>query len=338
MQFGVMDHLDLSGEGSIQAHYENRLRLLEIYDRGGFRGYHVTEHHCTPLGGGASPSVFLSAAAQRTKRLRLGTLVYALPTHHPVRLAEEIGMIDQMSGGRIDLGFGRGSVPMELAYFGVDPGKAREIHEEALECVLQGLATGRIDFAGAHFTIRDAPIFQRPAQSPHPPIWYGVHSLESAERAALRGYNIVCNEPAAESGAYIARFREVWGGRNADAPPPVIGLARFVHVAASNDQALGVARRALLKFNESFRFLHKRHGVTPRLSGREDTFDDLMTAGRAMAGTPAVVAETLAADLRAAGADYCVMRLAFGDMSFEEMAGSANLFINEVMPLMARAA
>src|SRR5262245_12247424 len=120
MLFGAMDHLDLSDHCSIAEHYENRLKLLELYDAFGFYGFHTTEHHCTPLGGGASPSVFLSAAAQRTKTLRLGTFVYVLPLHHPIRLAEEIAMVDQLSNGRIELGFGRGSVPMELDYFGID--------------------------------------------------------------------------------------------------------------------------------------------------------------------------------------------------------------------------
>ncbi len=332
MRFGVMDHLDLSGEGSIAAHYENRLRMLELYDRAGFYGYHVTEHHCTPLGGGASPSVFLAAAAQRTRRLRLGTLVYALPTHHPIRLAEEIGMIDQMSGGRIDLGFGRGSVPMELAYFGLDPNAARDIHEETLTCVLQGLSSGLINHNGKHIQIKDAPIFQRPVQRPHPPLWYGVHSTESAERAAARGYHIVCNETAANSAAYIGVFNATWRRLNGDAPKPMIGLARSVHVGATNPAALTVARRAHLRFNASFRYLHNRHGVVPRLSGREATFDELIASGLGAAGDPDLVARTLGAHMRDSGADYCVMRLAFGDMTFDEMRGSADLFVREVMP------
>lgn len=335
MRFGVMDHLDLSGEGPIQAHYENRLRLLEIYDRAGFYGYHATEHHCTPLGGGASPSVFLAAAAQRTSRIRLGTLVYALPTHHPIRLAEEIGMIDQMSGGRIDIGFGRGSVPMELAYFGVNPASAREYHEEALECVLQALSNGKVNFKGRYFDIADAPIFQRPLQTPHPPIWYGVHSLESAERAAQRGHHIVCNEAVAESRAYIDRFKEAWTKRGMDGPMPMIGLARSVFVGSSDAGALAVARRAHLRFNASFRWLHNHHGVTPRLSGREATFDELIDSGRGCAGSPETVARVLGEHMRGTGADYCVMRLAFGDMSLAEMAGSANLFASEVMPRLA---
>ena len=83
--------------------------------------YHLAEHHATPLGMAPSPSVFLAAVAQRTKRLRFGPMIYALPLYHPLRMIEEICMLDQMSGGRLDVGFGRGASPIELDLFGTNP-------------------------------------------------------------------------------------------------------------------------------------------------------------------------------------------------------------------------
>ena len=88
--------------------YEERLKLIEAYDRAGFHAYHLAEHHATPLGMAPSPSVFLAAVAQSTKRLRFGPLVYTLSLYHPLRLVEEICMLDQMSGGRLELGIGTG--------------------------------------------------------------------------------------------------------------------------------------------------------------------------------------------------------------------------------------
>ena len=113
--------------------------IIEAYDRYGFYAYHVAEHHSTPLGMAPSPSVFLSAIAQRTKRLRFGPMVYALPLYHPIRMIEEICMLDQMSGGRLEIGFGRGSSPIELTYFGQDPAEAQEVYAEALELIIKGL-------------------------------------------------------------------------------------------------------------------------------------------------------------------------------------------------------
>ena len=99
MKFGIFEHMDDSGT-PVGRHFENRLSLIEVYDRYGFYGYHLAEHHGTPLGLAPSPGLFLAAVAQRTKRLRFGPLVYSLPLYHPIRLIEEICMLDQMSGGR----------------------------------------------------------------------------------------------------------------------------------------------------------------------------------------------------------------------------------------------
>ena len=96
MQFGIFDQND-HGPYGLTEQYDKRLALIELYDRSGFRTYHMSEHHSTPLNLTSSPSVFLAAVAQRTKRLRFGALVYVLPAHHPLRLAEEIAMLDHLS-------------------------------------------------------------------------------------------------------------------------------------------------------------------------------------------------------------------------------------------------
>src|SRR3954469_5857723 len=122
LSFGVFDHLDSSG-APLREFYEDRLNLTELYDRLGFYCYQVAEHHSTPLGMAPSPSVFLSALAQRTKRINFGPLVYTLPLYHPIRLIEEICMLDQMSGGRFQFGVGKGISPIEVRYYGLDPEK-----------------------------------------------------------------------------------------------------------------------------------------------------------------------------------------------------------------------
>ena len=119
MQFGVFDHLDDSGL-PLAKHFENRLRLIEAYDRAGFFTYHLAEHHNTPLGYAPSPSVFLAAVAQRTKHLKFGPMVYLLPLYHPLRLIDEVCMLDQMSEGRFLYGVGRGISPIEVGFYGVD--------------------------------------------------------------------------------------------------------------------------------------------------------------------------------------------------------------------------
>ena len=135
MKFGVFDHLDRH-DLPLRDYYEARLQIIEAYERHGFYAYHVAEHHSTPLGMAPSPSVFLAAVAQRTKRLRFGPMVYALPLYHPLRMIEEICMLDQMSCGRLDIGFGRGSSPIELVFYGQSPDEAEQVYAEALEVIL----------------------------------------------------------------------------------------------------------------------------------------------------------------------------------------------------------
>src|SRR3984885_8561807 len=128
IDFGIFHHLDRAGT-PLPDYYEDRLIIAEAYDRAGFYAYHLAEHHSTPLGMAPSPSVFLSAVAQRTKKLRFGPLVYCLPLYHPIRLAEEIAMLDHLSKGRLDVGIGHGRSPIELMLYGCDVAEARAIFD-----------------------------------------------------------------------------------------------------------------------------------------------------------------------------------------------------------------
>src|ERR1700724_903202 len=132
MEFGVFDHLDRTGQ-KLPDFYEDRLKIVEAYDRSGFYAYHLAEHHATPLGMAPSPNIFLTAVAMRTRRMHFGPLVYLLPLYHPMRLVEEICMLDQLSGGRLEVGVGRGISPYELAYLNVHFLESREIFEESLK-------------------------------------------------------------------------------------------------------------------------------------------------------------------------------------------------------------
>src|ERR1700712_1577955 len=152
------------GSTPLDRFYEERLKRVEAYDRAGFYGYHVAEHHATPLGVAPSPGVWLAAIAQRTKTLRFGPLVYLLPLYHPIKLLEEICMLDQMSGGRMMLGVGRGISPIEMEYFGCDPSKTPAMYAEALEIILQGMTSKELTFEGEHYQYRDVPMEIEPFQ------------------------------------------------------------------------------------------------------------------------------------------------------------------------------
>src|SRR4030088_2937162 len=139
LKFGVCEQMEGAGRG-VASQYEERLRLAEACEAAHFRADHVAEHHGTPHGIASSPNLFLAAMAQRTTHLRLGPLVMLLNLYHPLRAFEEISMLDQMSGGRVELGIGRGATPVELGFFGVDPGEAQSRYGEAADVVLPAKA------------------------------------------------------------------------------------------------------------------------------------------------------------------------------------------------------
>ena len=337
MEFSVFDHVDADGQ-PLDRFFETRLAVVEAYDRLGFRSYHPAEHHFTPLGIGASPSVWLSAVAQRTKRLRFGPMIYAVPFSHPIRLAEEIAMLDALSGGRLEVGFGRGASNIELKYVGYEPHEADQTFREGLEVILQAMSKDRIDFVGEKFRFENVPNHLTTIQKPHPPIWYGLHSLPSAERVAKLGWNVVCNERPSASGALLARYREVWREtRGKDARLPRIGLARHIVVAETDEKALDIARRAYTAWLKSFLWLFKLHGAAPTHWEQSVSFDILRDAEeRGVAGSPKTVVEWLSGHIEATGANTLVGQHQFGDMTLDETIGSLGLYAGEVMPELRR--
>ena len=331
MRIGVFDHLDRS-DLPLPEYFESRLKIIEAYDRAGFYSYHLAEHHATPLGMAPSPSVFLAAVAQRTKRLRFGPMVYALPLYHPLRLAEEICMLDQMSSGRLDIGFGRGASPIELACFGEDPAKAQPVYEEALEVIIKCLTGTELDHEGVHFNFRHVPIVMGPLQKPYPPVWYGAHAPESAERAAGRGLNIISLDPSALASTIIHRYREVWRALRGDAALPNLGIGRFIVVATTDQEALALARSAYARWYTSFNWLFNLRKREIPKHARPPSFDALMERGQGVAGSAATVAQWLRQDLIATGANYLVGQFAFGNMPVDAVFRSLELFSRDVAP------
>jgi alkanesulfonate monooxygenase SsuD/methylene tetrahydromethanopterin reductase-like flavin-dependent oxidoreductase (luciferase family) len=336
LEFGVFDHLDRN-DLPLREFYEQRLKIIEAFDRCGFYAYHVAEHHFTPLGMAPSPSVFLSAIAQRTERLRFGTFVYALPVHHPLRVFEEICMLDHLSGGRLEIGFGRGSVPFEISYYGQNAEERQQIYAERLELILKAFTVRTLDWNGRYDQFKNVPMEFAPLQKPHPPLWYGAHSPDSAERAARKGLNIVTNDMPSNAAKIVARYRQVWREAQGAAPPPKMGLVRFIVVAETDAKALATARRAYLRWRASFTYLSEMNGTVPDSPLNVDSFDTVIGQGQAIAGSPETVRAFLNAQIEETRANYIVGQFCFGDLAFDEMLGSVKLFAARVMPALQAA-
>lgn len=336
MQFGVFDHVD-RGVGSLAQLYHDRLTLIEAYDRLGMRTYHLAEHHATPLGMAPAPSVFLAAVAQRTKRLRFGPLVYTLSLHHPLRVFEEICMLDQMSGGRLELGVGRGISPYEVSYYGVDPAKAQAMYVEALAIILRALAAKTLNFEGEFYRFRDVPIEMEPVQRPHPPLWYGLARPEGLPWVVANRVNIVCSGPPPLVRQVADGYRKAWAeAGHRPETLPLMGMTRTIVVADTDQEALDIARRAHRRWYESFILLWDKHGARPVNAFYPDNFDEAQQRGFGIAGAPGTVRDVLTRQLAEARTNYLVCRFAFGDMALAESLRSVELFARAVMPELDR--
>jgi alkanesulfonate monooxygenase SsuD/methylene tetrahydromethanopterin reductase-like flavin-dependent oxidoreductase (luciferase family) len=335
MEFGIFDHLDRS-PASLADYYEERLEIVELFDRAGFHAYHLAEHHATPLGMAPSPSVFLAAVAQRTNRLRFGPMIYALPLYHPLRMIEEICMLDQMSGGRLDVGFGRGASPIELDLFGTNPADARDIYDEALAIVVRGLSERTVSFKGKHFSFDNVPMEIEPLQKPHPPLWYGVHANDSAARSAKQGLNVISLDVVEATRGFSDSYRAARKEAGHPGSMPKFGLGRMLVVADTDAEAQRLAERAYPVWNASFNYLFKLYNRMPQ-HPRPPQFSAIQNDGRGFCGSPKTVTEIIRKQMTDAGADYFVGQFAFGDLTLAETRHSIELFARDVMPALRNA-
>lgn len=333
MDFGIFDHLDRNG-AELGALFETRLKLVELIEQEGFYGYHLAEHHSTPLGAVPSPSVFLASAIQRTSRIMLGPLVYVLPLYHPLRLFEEVCMLDHLSNGRLMLGVGRGGALIEHERFGIEAETASARYHEAFIVLMRAFKEEVLNFEGEFFRYKDYLIQARPVQQPHPPIWYGAPSAEAIMWGVSRGINVVSLGPAARAKEISDRYRKEWvdlGRRLATLPR--IGITRHIVVAETDAEAEKLALRAYEPWRDAIGYLwrHARADFVLKAIYPE-TFDELSALGHGIAGSPATVRAYLARLEEEAGVNYVLGQMIFGDMTFDEAASSIHLFSRDVMP------
>ena len=332
MKFGVFDHVDDSGL-PLAGHLEARLRMAEAYDAHGFHCYHVAEHHGTPLGLAPSPGILFAALSQRTTRLRFGPLVYLLPIYNPMRLVEEVAMLDALSNGRFQLGVGRGVSPIELGFHGLDMAEQRGRFDETLAVLLKGLSSEVLDFEGQYYTYDRVPMALRPVQRPHPPLWYGVGSPESIRWCAHNGVNAVTLALGERVRQITDLYRAEWSGSEADMP--LLGINRHIVVAETDEEAMALARPAYALWRRNIAKLwYERAGSFPLEAHLPPEWDAAQTMGQGCAGSPASVRAFVEQEAEY-GITYFVAGFAFGDLPVEAATRSAELFARHVIPAFA---
>jgi alkanesulfonate monooxygenase SsuD/methylene tetrahydromethanopterin reductase-like flavin-dependent oxidoreductase (luciferase family) len=343
MKFGIFDYIDLRNEPLTRT-YDERMVLLQAAEDAGFYGYHITEHHATPLSATPSPAVFLAAAARETKRIRLGALLFLLPLYHPLRLLEEFLMLDNLSKGRLDIGVGRGISPFEFGAFGEDIKQSEPVYAEVLEIVRKGLSHKRLSHEGKRYRFDNVPLTMDWVQKPHPPLWYGLRSGPDGSLLPARlGMNVVTLGNEQRTAQAIARFREAWPLHAAEraqvgspVTAPLIGMVRGLYVADTDAEAERVARPAYRKWFDNLMWLWRENNSFPTISLSQD-YDESIEDGSLIVGGPDRVRNTLVEQTRRCGQNYLVLKLAFGSLTHAQEMRSLELFRREVMPALREA-
>ncbi len=246
MKLGVLQFFSWPGRhGPLDEVYARALERIEVMDRTGFDAVWLAEHHFTTFS--VCPSVHMLGvlAAARTKRLRIGTAVSLAALYHPLRLAEEVALLDVLSGGRVNWGAGRGFAHSEFNAFGVPPEESAERFREAVEIVLEAWSDEKLCYQGKHFSFDGVEVLPKPLQRPHPPVWMAATSETAIDWAAGRGFSILMDPHASmkELGQkrrhYATKLAEAgFSDKGRDIP-----MARLLALAPSQSEAETVARR-----------------------------------------------------------------------------------------------
>ncbi len=344
LEFGLFDWIDAQAGRTPAEVYDARLRVLVEADRGGFSTFHIAEHHGTPLGLAPSPAVFIAAAARVTERIRLAPTTFIVPLYDPLRLVQEICMLDQLSHGRLEVGVGRGSSPIEAAMFGLTPPDTVERFEELFPAIVEAMETGRFRRPGAEGPAGEevqlhVPVYQRP----HPPLWYPSSNAASIPRLGDEGYNVLFGfgfaSPPLEavreqSRVFFSSYRQsVERGTVRYGLPgrtPRFGMLRHVVVAPTDEEALALARPAFAAHYESFTHLWRLHG-SDRFSGPLD-LDQLVAERKVFVGSPETVAAQVGEAVTVGEINYLAGAFAWGSLELDAVLRSVRLFRDEVVP------
>ncbi len=311
MRFGLLCSARATGDGGSAMPGQGLRDWLEFNEQAerlGFYSSFLVEHHFTGWDQVSATLTMLACLAMRTRTLRLGSGVLALPWHNPVLLAEQAATVDLVSGGRLDLGVGRGYRHAEFVGFGVAPQERQGRFDEAVEVMTRSwTSVGRFSHAGTYWRFEDILVEPKPAQSPHPPLWAAAGSDASITRAAAAGHNLILDQYAApaEIADRIATYRSSLAGRPYD--PMNVAVARHVHVAATEAETTA-ARRRLAAGTERILGVAREPGSPERGSHVLGYQQPGAAGAHALYGTPDQIADGLA-ELQEGGVTYVLLIL-----------------------------
>lgn len=320
--------------------YSDALRLVELAEERGFDSVWTVEHHFTGHSPIPDPLQMLTWLSARTNRVRLGTAVTVLPWHDPVRLAEQIAVLDLLSGGRTCIGFGRGSSAVEYGGIGVNQSEGHARLREGYELISRLLKSADVDHRGEMFEVSGLTIRPRPAFAPQDGFFVAAHSEASAAIAGEMGSNLLFS-PEADQQYTDALLSAYENGLRNSVIGPSSERRKAIHLYVCVDDNGDLARlRARQGVTRMVRALASHYESEPgRVRSPEGYLEDDvlkdqvdMFMDKHLFGTPSECVEKLAGLQRRFGFDEFIGEFMFGDISLDECMSNVGTFSTKVMP------
>lgn len=349
MRFGLNFFPSFRPEDSSTAdYYDQCLRIAVRADELGFSSIKTVEHSFYDYGGHSpNPCVFLSAIAARTRRIRLITGAVIPAFHHPAHLGGDLAMLDNMSRGRLDAGFGRAFLPKEFEVYGVPMSESRERFEEAIGVIKRLWTEQKVSHEGRFWSFDDVHLMPRVVQKPHPPIWIAAISTEeSFVYAAKNGYHLMIVPYAGKPGQlqeFVKMYRRLWAQSGHEPGAEQIQVAQFGYVAENSAEARRGFERICKRYLETFAdavvsWKGRNEAEYPGYdrmvaSILSTTPEKIIAQGGAFVGSPDEVVEQVKQCMSAFdGPIEPSLQINFGGSSDAEAFRTVELLASEVMP------
>ena len=337
MKFGLFFVLQRPDHLTERAIYESEMAQMLAAESLGFHSVWIAEHHFSNYGVCSAPQVLGAAIAGQTKRLRIGMGITLMPLHDPVQLAEELAVLDLLSGGRLDVGIGRASTNLEYRGYGIPYEESRARVDEGV-IILRGLWTQDcFSYAGRFRQVQAVSLVPKPLQKPHPPLYFACNSAETVPIAAHHGLPMMTSTLVSEP-ALIER-REIYRQVSAEAGYPAAEVearltqtwtSRFVYLAENERDALNDPKEHLIGYQDAA-------GERVRSVNKPDhragfTYEERLREGSAFFGTPDQVADRIAAFHERTGVENLLCFMSFRALDRTKALRSMELFAARVMP------
>jgi luciferase family oxidoreductase group 1 len=341
MDFGTFLLLQSPSSRSSQEIFARGIELAQAAETLGFRSVWLAEHHFSTYGYLSRPVQLATYIAAKTTKLRVGTAVIVVPLHHPLVVAEEIATLDLVSGGRLDIGLGRGYQQYEFERFGLELDAGRSRWDESIDIIFKSLEGKPFTYEGKHFKLPETSVFPQPVQKPHPPVWIVAQSPYAVEAAVRRGFNVLTGGfgvPVKQLAEYGQLFNKVVSEVKPQQSPR-ISVQRPVYVTDSAADARDAVEHARWNMRVTLSLRQQKErvekGVAIPVPGQNEPGVDELLEHMLIIGTPDTCIRQIKRLREAVGITHFNCNFWFGDLEQARVLRSMERFAQEVMPAVA---